>query len=96
MFYKNRELRRLWRIYIYDGDKEDPECPIREETLVAWNAVDAIRRCGQAAARQPEEVCFVSWPDDDAQAIQRVANPLAGPVGDVVVPSIAVADKEAW
>ncbi|MCH8277961.1 MAG: hypothetical protein IIC12_03410, partial [Proteobacteria bacterium] len=53
MRYKNREdplgmtreLRRMWEVDLYDGDHNDPDCPTYTETVVAFNAVAAIRKC---------------------------------------------------
>lgn len=100
MFYRGRELRRLWEIEVFDGDREDPECPTKVETVIAWNAVDAIRRTGDRAAAQPKALHFVTWAEDgdSAQRIFRINNTEEGPVGDPIEPSIALPEltDEDW
>ena len=63
MFYKRRELRRLWEIEIYTEDpNENPDVPTptKTETLVAWNAVGAIRATGGRAAKEPKPLYYVT------------------------------------
>jgi len=103
MFYRRRELRRLWEVDVYDGDPEDPDVEIRTETLIAWNAVDAIRHSNGSVVSQPRAVCFVSWPEGSNPNIYRVDNTGDGPVGDAIVPSVrrhavsgAEGEDEEW
>jgi hypothetical protein len=93
MFYRKRELRRLWEIEVYDGDPhEDPDTPTptHKETIIAWNAVDAIRSAGGPVAVQPKALFFVTWPvpGDPEENIYRINNTGEGPVGDPIVPSV--------
>lgn len=88
MIYRARELRRLWLVKIYDGDKEDPECPIREETVVAWNASGATRRAGGSVSELPVSLGFITW-DPNPLFIEstkgptnKLAFPSIGEVGD--------------
>lgn len=88
MFYNHRELKRVWRVKTFIGDKEVPNPKIQEETVVAWNQVDAIRASGREVAEPPEPLFFVTWPDAD-ENIYRVDDVGVGPVGNPVKTSIA-------
>ena len=79
-----RLLRRLWKLKIYVGDEGDPGRSIREETVIAFNAVEAIRRARGAVAEQPEAVCYVTW---DGEPL-RIEN-TGGPTDEVIEPTIA-------
>ena len=84
MIYKRRELRRLWRIYVYDGDPNDPDgCSAREETVIAFNAVEANRKSGGVLALQPEALHYVTW-DDEPLRIDSTA----GPTREVIQPTL--------
>ena len=96
MFYNQRELRRLWKIEVYEGDPNDPDVTVRTETIVAWNQVDAIRHAGGKLAVQPEALYFVTWPDNNNQ-IYRI-NDTSGPIGEPIEPSIGIKiiEDENW
>ena len=101
MFYRRRELRRLWEIEVYDGDpNEHPDIPTptHTETLVAWNAVDANRGAGGPVAAPPKALFFVTWPPKPGDPIYRINNTGEGPVGEPIVPSISRNDpaEEDW
>lgn len=92
MFYKQRELRRLWSLEIFNGDPNDPDDPdlsTRLETIVAWNAVDAIRHAGGKLAYQPVALFYVTWPEVGKNDIYKIES-TAGPTGDPINPSIGV------
>ena len=92
MMYRNRSLRRLWRVMVFHpakGKSITDRTPRRAETLVAWNAVDAIRQAPGQLAREPEPVCWVTWDDPP----RRIENTQDGPL-EVVEPSIAL--RETW
>lgn len=91
MFYRGREMRRLWEVEVFDGEPED-DTPTHFETVVAWNAVDAINRCAAHVAKMPEEICFVTWPDDEDK-IYRIDS-TAGPSTEVIEPSVG--DTGDW
>lgn len=86
MIYKARELRRLYKCKVYKTDKK---CHTREETVIAWNAVDAIRQARGELAEQPEELCFVTWDDPPLEIYST-----AGPTDKVVTPDVPI--PEAW
>ena len=92
MRYKGRELRRLWDISVYVGDPDDKKRKIRSETIVAFNAVEAIRFCGGQASAQPRAMYYVTWPEDKSGVgpIHRIED-TSGPMNDIPVqPSIAL------
>jgi hypothetical protein len=74
-------------VKVFDGDKEDPDCPVREEKIIAWNQVDAIRRVPGDIVEQPEAINFVTW-DDPPLMIKTTA----GPERDVADPTIEPVD----
>jgi len=95
VFYKHRELPRLWEIEIYEQDPhEHPETATQLLTIVAWNAVGAIRGAGKQAVAQPRQLCFVTHPEQDPEGkdqIYRVNDPKEGPLFDSpVVPTIGL------
>jgi hypothetical protein len=93
---RTRALRRLWEIEVYEGNETpDEDTPTRTETVIAWNAVDAIRRSGSRAFAQPRSLGFVSWPVD-GDDIFIVATPKIGPIGDPVETTIATPEEESW
>ena len=96
MFYRGRELRRLWRVKVFVGDKEDPDCPMREEQIVAWNQTHAIRMAPGDVVELPEFICYVSWPAPGKdETIYRVDSPLEGPLKDQPIkPTVAVVTED--
>lgn len=92
MFYRKRELRRLWEVEIYDGNPDAKKPKNHIEKVVAWNAVDAIRRCGEMrVASQPKAVCFVTWPEAEGSPIFKIES-TAGPTDEEIKPSIGGED----
>jgi hypothetical protein len=93
MKYQARELRRLWSVSLYDGDPDDPDTPILEETVIAWNAVDAGRRTqGKRLAKPPVPLFFVSWDEPPL-----IIDDTGGPIDEEAHPSIAYVDlSEDW
>ena len=92
MRYKGRELRRLWEVNVYVGDADDKKRKTRTETIVAFNAVEAIRFCGGRAASEPWALHYVTWPEDKSGVapIHRIEDS-SGPMNDIPVqPSIAL------
>ena len=87
MRYFSRELRRLWGLEVYDGDPDDPDVTTHTERCIAWNAQDAIRRCGKRVAVMPESLGFVTW-DDEPLIILNTH----GPTDQVAAPTIALDD----
>jgi hypothetical protein len=81
VIYKRRELRRLWRVKVYKTDKK---VHTHEETLVAWNAVEAIRMARGEVAKAPEAVCYITWDNPP----RRIDDPSAGPLDEIIEPSI--------
>ena len=97
MFYKKKYLPRLWEVEIYESNPDgESEIPTRKETLVAWNAVDAIRRAGNRVAKQPKALHFITHPEYEGGPIYRINSPQDGPIGDPIVPSIAVVEPDDW
>jgi len=98
MRYKGRELRQLFEVEIYVGDKDAKNPETKIETIVAWNNVDAIRRCGGNAVKQPEAIAFVTWPEpgDSAEKVYIIRD-TSGPTDEEVAPSIAIpSEEEDW
>lgn len=91
-----RELRRLWEVDLYDGDRNDPNTPIRTETVVAFNAVEAIRKLhGFFVVTPPRAKHFVTWPElkkPDGQVLK--IDTTAGPTDEVVEPTIKIPSNE--
>lgn len=84
MFYRGRELRRLWEVKVYIGKPDAKKPKTRIEKVIAWNAVDAIRRCGEAkVAEQPVALGFVTWPETKGDQIFFIES-TKGPTGEVV------------
>lgn len=64
MFYRGRELRRVWKVKVYTGNPDVKKPKTGVETVVAWNAVDAIRRMGaKKVAEQPTSMGYITWPE---------------------------------
>jgi hypothetical protein len=97
MLYKRRELRRLWRVHVYQGDHNAEDAKTVESTVVAWNQTDATRAAGGEIAELPEPLHFVTHPDADDN-VYRIDDPNVGPIGDPITPSIVRADpsEEEW
>lgn len=98
MFYRGRELRQLFEMEVYeDVEKKNDENPVTyTETVVAWNAVDAIRRSGGKAATYPEHKGFVTWPEADGK-VYIINSPLEGPSGDPINPTIPIpTEEDTW
>ncbi len=91
MFYKRRELRRLWDVEVYNGDPEDPNVTTHIETVVAFNAVEANRKCGGRVALPPTARCYVTWPVDPNTTgpIYRIDS-TAGPSDELIEPTIGL------
>jgi hypothetical protein len=91
-----RELRRMWEVDLYDGDRNEPDCPIRTETVVAFNAVEAIRKChGFFVVTPPRALHFVTWPElkKPGEPVRKIES-TAGPTDEVVEPTIAIPSNE--
>jgi len=94
MYYKQRELRRMWEVELYDGDKDDPNVTTHKETVVAWNQVEAIRRGGGNVASPPVALYYVTWPDVKDGPIFRIDDPKVGPIVVAeIAPSVAIPDE---
>jgi len=87
---RSRELMRLFELEVYDGDPDDPKTKTTKETIVAWNAMDAIRRCGaRRLATQPKELHHVTHPDQEGEPIYKIKD-TGGPTEEEVKPSIDI------
>jgi hypothetical protein len=89
MRYQRRELMRLFKVEVYDGDPDDPKTKTLKETIVAWNAMDAIRRCGnKRLVSQPVASHHVTHPKHEDGPIYKIDS-TAGPTDETEVkPSI--------
>jgi len=97
MRYKGRELRQLFEVEIYIGDKNAKVPETKIETIVAWNGVDAIRRCAGDIVKQPRATAFVTWPvDGDTAERVYIIESTAGPTDKEVMPSIAIPKEDEW
>jgi hypothetical protein len=100
MFYKSRELQRLWETEIYEEDPNNhPDTATRRITIVAWNAVGAIRSAARWVARQPIPLHYVTHPDHDETGedrIFRINNAREGPVGPPLNPTIGAKSPDDW
>lgn len=83
---------RLFNVEVYDGDPDDPKTKILKESIIAWNAMDAIRRCGnRRLVSQPVAVHHVTHPKEEDGPIFKIDS-TAGPTDDAEVkPSITTA-----
>lgn len=86
-----RALRRLWEVEIYEGDPDAKTPKTRTETVIAWNAVDAVRFCGGKAASPPVAKDFVTWDEPP-----RIIRSTAGPEKATAKPTIAPPAEEDW
>lgn len=91
MRYYGRELRRLYEIELFNGDREDPNVTTRTERVIAWNEVDAIRRAAVPVASMPVRLGHVTWPDSEDDPIYMIHN-TRGPTDVVADPTIALND----
>ena len=97
MIYLRQELKRLWEVRRYKGDRNAPDVEIEVETIIAWNQVDAIRHACGDLADQPKALHFVTPAKNEGDPVFRINSPKVGPIGDPIVPSIrraAVAEKD--
>lgn len=92
MFYRQRELRRLWRVEVYDGDPEGDGVTTHIETVIAFNAVAANRKAGGPIAKEPVALHYVTWPEEENGPVFRVNSTKEGPVGDPIEPTIACSE----
>ena len=96
---RTRELRRLWLVKVFDGDHTDPDCPIVEHKVIAWNAVDANNQFTEELVCEPEALGFVTWPrvGDSKEEIFLIEN-TRGPTDVKAVPSVDIRDEddEGW
>ena len=92
MRYQRRELMRLFEVEVYDGDPDDPKTKILKESIVAWNALDAIRSCGKRRlVSQPVAMHHVTHPKEEDGPIFKIDS-TAGPIDETEVkPSITTA-----
>lgn len=93
MFYRGRHLRRLWEVEVYKGDPDDPNTKTSIESVIGWNATDAIRQLGKGrAATYPQEICYITWDDPPLRI-----NDTAGPTDIEVKPSMRsiIADDQS-
>jgi len=89
--HETRELRRLWLVKVYEGDKDDPKCKIREERIIAWNSTEAIRQVPGDIAELPESLGFVTW-DKPAMMIHSTKEGAT----DVKADSTISNEEEDW
>lgn len=88
MIYQNTHLRQMFEIEVFKSAEErDAKKPkTKTETVLAWNAVDAIRRSGDLAASEPKSLGYVT-PGDDPYFIE---DPQKGPTKKKANPTIKV------
>ena len=87
---RSRELMRLFEVEVYDGDPDDSKTKTTKETIVAWNAMDAIRKCGaRKLAYQPKELFHVTHPDQEGEPIYKIED-TGGPTEEEIQPSIDI------
>jgi len=88
LIYRSRSLRRLFEVKVYrpaKGKEPGPRTKTTKETVIAWNAVDAIRQVAPlAVAEQPRPLVFVTW-DEPPRVIH---NPTEGPMDEIVRPTM--------
>ena len=87
MRYKGRELRRLWEVTVYEGDPNAKKPKTRTETVIAFNAVEALRKCPGQAAEEPRALMFVTWPEAGNPTIYKIED-TAGPTDEIVNPTV--------
>lgn len=89
---ETRALRRLFVVKCYDGDPDAKKPKIIEEKVIAWNACDAIRRCGRRVVEQPVAECWVTWDDKPL----KIVDPKKGPLEEEAIPTVGPTDEEDW
>lgn len=98
MFYRGRELRRLWEVKVFVGNPDIKRPKTRTETVVAWNAVGAINKCPGRVAKRPVDKGFVTWPRTDANGVPLEPTfkikSTAGPEEEIVETTIG--DESDW
>lgn len=86
---RTRALRKLWRVKVFESNphtksgrvkKKLPK--IREETVIAWNIVDANRKVAGDLVEQPEMIGFVTWPRQGEDHVYLIENTTEGPIED--------------
>ena len=97
-YNKTRMLRRLWQVEVYDGDKDDADCPVIKETVIAWNQVDATRKSPGELAKLPESLGWVTWPRQGEGHVYLIENTTDGPIEEEeVIPSVGgIEDEDDW
>lgn len=102
---KTRSLRKLFRVRVFESDphtktgKVKKNLPaIREETVIAWNVVDANRKVAGHLVDQPEAIGYVTWPRKGEEHVYMIDNTTEGPLEEEPVnPSVGgVEDEESW
>jgi hypothetical protein len=102
---RTRVLRRIWKVTVYEEEpnskktgKAKKNVKTREETVIAWNQVDANRKAPGKLAVPAEPIGFVTWPRDGESHVYMIDNPTDGPIEDEPVqPSVGgVDDEEDW
>ncbi len=88
MRYKGRYCRRLYRVRVYT---DEARTQTTEETVIAWNPVDANRRAQAEISEEPEALHFVTWDEPP----RRIDTPQEGPL-EVIEPTIATPTGDAW
>jgi len=83
-----QELRQLWEVQVYIGNPDAKKPKTKKETVLALNAVDAVRRCGtRKVAKPPKPLFFVTWPAEEGGPVHRI-NSTAGPTDEEIKPTI--------
>lgn len=79
------ELRRLFSVKIYEGDPDKKKTKTRTETVIAFNATEAIQKASALGpvAEVPEAIDWITW--DDPPLIIRDT---AGPTDEVAKPTL--------
>ena len=93
---RTRELRRLYLVKVFDGDPNDPDTPIREEQVIAWNAVDANNQFSEDLVCEPEDLGYVTWPREghDKDDIFFIDNPKDGATDRRPFPTVEIRDEQ--
>lgn len=87
MIYRNKALQRLWSLTLYTGDSDAKRPKTATETVVAWNEVDANRKCGERKLAKPPEALHYVFQDDEDAPFRRIDS-TAGPSNETVTPTI--------
>ena len=87
MRYLSRDLRALWELVIYTGNPDAKRPKTKKETVIAINAVDAIRRAGKPVAKPPEFIDYVTWPEIEGGPIYIIKD-TSGPTDIEVKPTV--------